>query len=601
MDLRAVLATSPAFAGLSAKALSLIAEAAREQLVRSGEVLFEQGDRSHGLYVIASGRLALTVPGTDGEARRLRELGRGEVVGGVSLLSGEGRTTGVVALRDSLLVVVSKAHFDRISEQHPHDAVEVSRHLVKQMLLSVSARSEPPDARSLNTIALVPGHPGLDMQGIGDALSAALSAYGPSVRIDAERVDGALGAGAARAKFEAEVDSGRVTTWLGGMEARYRTLVYTSDDTDTPWTRRALRQADRVLVVVDGAASHRETPMIKLLRALDLNVPVELLVVHVAGARRRAEPAEWVDLCGACGHQHVMGRDAADFGRVARLLTGHGLGLVLGGGGARGCAHLGLLKAVEELGLEFDVVGGTSMGAYVGALMVTGHNFDSALANVRETFVGNNYLNDYVVPRVALISGKKFLRKLDEVFGDQRIEDLNTTFYCVSTNLSAGEAVVHRQGLLRDWLAASMAVPGIAPPLLWQGDLICDGGVLDSLPIGAMRNLAQADIVACDVSNSERFTVPGADSLDKPVPLRFQRGVDGFPNIARILHRAATVVSADEIAARATTAECYVHMPVAGIGMFDWDNIDDIVEAGYEHALPLLQQFMAKRQRPGAA
>ncbi|MBR9814680.1 cyclic nucleotide-binding domain-containing protein, partial [bacterium] len=345
MDLRAVLATSPAFAGLSAKALSLIAEAAREQLVRSGEVLFEQGDRSHGLYVIASGRLALTVPGTDGEARRLRELGRGEVVGGVSLLSGEGRTTGVVALRDSLLVVVSKAHFDRISEQHPHDAVEVSRHLVKQMLLSVSARSEPPDARSLNTIALVPGHPGLDMQGIGDALSAALSAYGPSVRIDAERVDGALGAGAARAKFEAEVDSGRVTTWLGGMEARYRTLVYTSDDTDTPWTRRALRQADRVLVVVDGAASHRETPMIKLLRALDLNVPVELLVVHVAGARRRAEPAEWVDLCGACGHQQVMGRDAADFGRVARLLTGHGLGLVLGGGGARGCAPLGLLKA----------------------------------------------------------------------------------------------------------------------------------------------------------------------------------------------------------------------------------------------------------------
>lgn len=596
MDLRAVLESSPAFAGLSAKALSLIAEAAREQLVRSGEVLFEKGDLSHGLYVIGSGRLALTVPGKGGRPRRLRELGRGEVVGGVSLLSGEGRTTGVVALRDSVLVVVSKANFDRIAEQHPHDAVEVSRHLVKQMLQSVTARSEPSDARSLNTVALIPGHPGLDLAEIGDALSGALSAYGPSVRIDAERVDGALGPGAARAKFESEVDSGRVIAWLGGMESRYRTLVYTADDTDTPWTRRALRQADRVLVVVDGAASHRETPMIKLLRALHINVPVELLVAHVAGARRRAEPEAWSALCGACGHQHVYGRSTRDFARVARLLTGHALGLVLGGGGARGYAHLGLLKAVEELGITFDVIGGTSMGAYVGGLMVTGHDFDSALENVRETFVGNNYLNDYVVPRVALISGKKFLRRLEAVFGDQRIENLDTTFYCVSTNLSAGETVVHRSGMMRDWLAASMAVPGIAPPLLWQGDLICDGGVMNSLPIDAMRNLARADIVACDVSNSERFTVPGADSLDTPVPLRFQRGVEGFPNIARILHRAATVVSAEEIAARATAAECYVHMPVAGIGMFDWDNIDDIVESGYAHALPILADFVARRR-----
>ena len=596
MNVRAVFENSPAFSGLSKQALSLVADAARTQLVRSGEVLFKQGDRSHGLYVIGSGRLALTVAGSDGSQRRLRELGRGEVVGGVSLLSGEGRTTGVVALRDSVLVVVSKAQFDRISEQHPHDAVEVSRHLVKQMLQSVSARSEPPDARSINTIALVPGHPGLDLDDIGDALSVALSAWGPSVRINAERVDGALGAGAARTKFDSAEASGRVTAWLGGMEGRYRTLVYTSDDTDTPWTRRALRQADRVLVVVDGAASHRETPMIKLLRVLDINVPVELLVAHVAGARRRAEPAEWAALCGASGHQHVLSRESEDFARVARLLTGHGLGLVLGGGGARGYAHLGLLKAVEELGIEFDVVGGTSMGAYVGALMVTGHDFESALGNVRETFVGNNYLNDYVVPRVALISGKKFLRRLEEVFGDQCIEDLDTTFYCVSTNLSAGEVVVHRSGLLRDWLAASMAVPGIAPPLLWQGDLICDGGVMNSLPIDAMRTLGRTDVVACDVSNSERFTVPGADKLNTPVPLRFQRGVDGFPNIARILHRAATVVSADEIAARATAAECYVHMPVAGIGMFDWDNIDDIVEAGYAHALPLLQQFVERRR-----
>ena len=346
------------------------------------------------------------------------------------------------------------------------------------------------------------------------------------------------------------------------------------------------------MVVVDGAASERETPMIKLLRALQLRVPVELLVVHVSGAKRRANPARWAELSDAVGHQHATSGHAPDYARLARLLTGHGLGLVLGGGGARGYAHLGLWKAVEELGIRFDVMGGTSMGAYVGALMATGQTFEAGLDNVRETFVGNKYLNDYVVPRVALISGKKFLRRLEAVFGDTRIENLADTYFCVSTNLSRGEVVVHRDGLLRDWLAASMAVPGIAPPLVWRGDLICDGGVMNSLPTDVMRSLGRSAIVACDVSNTEHFSVPEQEADQRPRPLKFQRGVDHFPNIARILHRAATVVSADEIAARETAADCYVHMPVAGVGMFDWDRLDDIVQAGYEYALPRLQAFI---------
>ena len=127
---------------------------------------------------------------------------------------------------------------------------------------------------------------------------------------------------------------------------------------------------------------------------------------------------------------------------------------------------------------------------------------------------------------------------------------------------------------------------------MWQGELICDGGVLNSLPTDVMRGMGRSAIVACDVSNTEQFSVPEQDEDGRPRPLKFQRGVEHFPNIARILHRAATVVSADEIAARETSADCYVHMPVAGVGMFDWDRLDDIVQAGYDYALPRLQAFV---------
>jgi len=178
------------------------------------------------------------------------------------------------------------------------------------------------------------------------------------------------------------------------------------------------------------------------------------------------------------------------------------------------------------------------------------------------------------------------------VFGDTRIEELHIPYFCVSTNLSQGESVAHRWGTLRDWLAASMAVPGIVPPLVWQGELLCDGGVLNSLPVDKMRELGRGPIMSCDVSNREQFVI-GQQAEDTPEPLRWQRGVERFPGIFRLLHRAATVVSSETISSRETDAECYIHMPVSGIGMFDWDRMDEIIQSAYDYAMPRLDAFLA--------
>ena len=594
MDAQSILANSPAFSGLNSKSLSLLADAAEKRLLRPGHVLFEAGDLAESFHVIGTGRLLLLRP-EHGGLHLLRELARGEVVGGVSMMTGERRLTRVEVLRESVVVTISKPAFERIAVKHPHEAIEIIRFLVGRLVRTLNAGGEASSAQSLATIALVPGHPGMDLTAVANAVAKAMAEQGPTLRLTADRVDRALGEGAADSQLDNAELSERVAAWLSELETQYRYLIYATDGDDSHWSRRCIRQADRVLVVVDGAASARMTPEIQAFQAIRGRASAELCIAHYDAEKTRADPGAWSELCGTESVLHATLDRPETFERLVRLITGRGLGLVLGGGGARGFAHLGLWRALEAQGIECDVLGGASMGAYVAALMAIGMDSQNAAANLRETFVDNNYLNDYVMPRVGLIGGRKFLRRLDQVFGDTRIEELHIPYFCVSTNLSQGESVAHRWGTLRDWLAASMAVPGIVPPLVWQGELLCDGGVLNSLPVDKMRELGRGPIMSCDVSNREQFVI-GQQAEDTPEPLRWQRGVERFPGIFRLLHRAATVVSSETISSRETDAECYIHMPVSGIGMFDWDRMDEIIQSAYDYAMPRLDAFLASEE-----
>ena len=594
MDAQSILASSPAFSGLNSKSLNLLAEAAEKRLLRPGHVLFDAGDHAESFHVIGTGRLLLLRPEADG-FHLLRELARGEVVGGVSMMTGEQRLTRVEVLRESVVVTISKPAFEQIAVKHPHEAIEIIRFLVGRLVRTINAGGEVPSAQSLATIALVPGHPGMDLTTVANAMAKAMAEQGATLRLSAERVDRALGEGAAHSPLDDADRSEQVAAWLSELETQYRYLIYATSGDDSHWSRRCIRQADRVLIVVDGAASARMTPEIQAFQKIRGRASAELCIVHYEAEKNRADPRAWADLCATDSVLHATLDRPESFERLVRLVTGRGLGLVLGGGGARGFAHLGLWKALEAQGIEFDVLGGASMGAYIAALMAIGMDSEAATVNLRETFVDNNYLNDYVVPRVGLIGGRKFLRRLDEVFGDKRVEDLHIPYFCVSTNLSHGESVMHRRGTLRHWLAASMAVPGIVPPVVWKGELLCDGGVLNSLPVDKMRELGRGPVMSCDVSNREQFVI-GQEAEEIPEPLRWQRGVERFPGIVRLLHRAATVVSSETIARRETDAECYIHMPVSGIGMFDWDRMDEIIQSSYDYAMPRLDAFLASEE-----
>ena len=276
--------------------------------------------------------------------------------------------------------------------------------------------------------------------------------------------------------------------------------------------------------------------------------------------------------------------DAGDLSSLARQLTGHGLGVVLGGGGARGFAHIGLLRALDELKLPVDLIGGTSMGGFIAALHAFGYDWRMISEVMRDTFVKRNLLSDYLFPRVALIEGKKLRRHLMAIFGEAQAEQLAKPFFCVTTNLTQGSAMVHSEGPLASWIATTMCIPGVAPPVAYRGDLLADGAVVNSLPTDVMQNLGRGPIIASDVSTEGSIAAPGVEGPDFEAV--FRKDAQGKRvNLIDILFRVSTLTSESGVKARAARADLYLRMPVGGIQTFEWKLLDQIVEKGYRHAL----------------
>jgi NTE family protein len=131
-----------------------------------------------------------------------------------------------------------------------------------------------------------------------------------------------------------------------------------------------------------------------------------------------------------------------------------------------------------------------------------------------------------------------------------------------------------------------MAVPGVVPPIAYQGDLLCDGGVVDNLPTDVMQKLERGSIVACNVSTEGAIRAPGAGLGDPdPEALLRRQGGEAPPRLSEILVRSAMLTSAAAMERSAERADVYVRMPSQEFGMFDWKRMDELVERGYEHAV----------------
>ncbi len=569
-DVTDLLAHNPMFARLDAAAREVLAGELVWLGLPGGRPLFKRGEPADALYLLKSGSLGVFDDRQPEETAELVQLiAAGECVGAASLLGGERRTRTVRALRDSELLRLDRRSFEAVLAHHPHAMLAVARVAIERL----QQRERGADARSLpRTFAILPVDGSVPARTLAMQLGQALETHGSCAVIDGE-----LGAG-------------RSGDWFAEREAQLRFVIYLDASGDPLWRQRCLRQADVLLLPAMAAQAARPWPESALREPRHTGHRARHLVLlhpghHVSpgSARRWRAP-----FSGELHHHHICCN--ADIARLARLVSGHGRGLVLAGGGARGLAHLGMLRALHEAGHVFDAVGGTSIGAIIGAGVASGWELDAMTETFRRAFVQGRPLSDWTLPLVAMTRGRRASLMLRRAFGTLEIEDLPLPYFCVSTSLSGGGMAVHRHGPLWLWLRASSAIPGVLPPVMNQGRVYVDGALVDNLPTDVMAVDGIAHITALDIRADIALLASAEESSTPPLwrlLLQWRQDIRR-PGLVSTLVRAGMVNGETASEHRRTRADLLLSPPLEHIGMLAWKDWQRAIDAGYRHALDQL-------------
>jgi predicted acylesterase/phospholipase RssA len=574
------------FAALDADARAAIESESEWVSLQSGDVLFREGDEGDSLFVLISGRLRVLVSGPDGAGALVAEIGRGETIGEMALLTGDRRSATVMAVRDSRLVRLTRSGFERLVTRSPAAMLRVTQRLVRRLQQTTHA---PRAKATVATIALVPLDPQIDATAWATELASALgTGTCPAPVITRARAEAAIGRSVAGSGDD------QLTAWLDALELEAPRIVYAADSAASPWADCCVRQADVLLLVCAGGAAPAASVADLARRWTRAPATRELLLVHEPPYNPPRYTGAWLDATGARMHYHVRRGVDADVARLARLLTGLGVGLVLGGGGARGFAHIGVIQALGEAAVPIDAIGGTSMGAVLAAQYAAGFDPAAMRALNREHWVKRNPLKDKTLPVVALLAGRRLERMVKDMFGDARIEDLWMPFFCVSADLTRAEMRVHTRGPLGHAVRASMSLPGIAIPVHESGSMLVDGGLMNNVPADLMRGMC-GKVMAVDVSPAKDLVISAPyPSAASGWRLLWGRKASNLPTIGAILMRSVLLGSSRHQSTVARDADLFLHPALEAFGMFEWEALDAVADAGYESAREALASGAAR-------
>jgi NTE family protein len=535
-----------------------------------GTTLFSAGQLADGLYVVVNGALGVYSLRPGGGSQLTGRILAGETVGETDVITGRNRSVTVVALHDTEVARLSVGTFEKLVATHPQTLRHVVN-VVTSRLESLQHGSAQPRVAP-KALVVVPNGSDVDGERFASSLAKCLREMG--------RTEIVL----------SSLANDQTSHWFHRLERANDFVIYVSDAQPTNWTKLCLRRADIALLL-----ARNESPP-RAWRVFEANCdiesagrPVEIVLLS-DGSPCTQISRRWVTLHSSRRHHHVRGQ--ADIARVARLVTGRGVAVVLSGGGARGFAQIGVMRALQAARVPVDAIGATSIGAVIGAGWAAGWSYAEMKERVQRSFVDTNPLGDYTLPFVSLVAGRRVNRLLRAEFADAHIEDLQLPYFCVSANLTNGQAAVHRRGSLWLWLRASIAIPGVLPPLFAQRQVHVDGATINNLPVDIMRDSLDAAVVAVDVGADRTFET-SAEMTEVPQIWRlltWLRRERPRVNILQILLRSGMINSAATTIAQRELADLVLKPPLERIDLLDWRAFDRAIELGYRYASEMLEK-----------
>ncbi|XP_053334234.1 patatin-like phospholipase domain-containing protein 7a isoform X2 [Clarias gariepinus] len=599
--------------------------------VEAGRAVYRQGDKSDSTFIVLSGRLRSVILKEDGKKELTGEYGRGDLIGVVEALTHQNRATTVHAVRDSELAKLPERALSSIKRKFPQVVTRLIHLLGQKILqqvngpltarsLSLHTTSSKWDAgnpvSNLSTVAVLPVSEEVPLTAFTLELQHSLIAIGPTLLLTSDNIKQRLGSAALDSVHEY-----RLSSWLGQQEDIHRIVLYQTDGSLTPWTQRCIRQADCIIIVGLGEQDPAVGELERMLEGSAVRAQKQLVLLHREDGPPPTGTAEWLNMRSwisrhlhlSCPrrvfskrslpklremYQRVFQKPAdrhSDFSRLARVLTGNAIALVLGGGGARGCSQVGVLRALHEAGIPVDLVGGTSIGSMMGALYAEERSYSRMRIRAREwavemTSVFKKIL-DLTYPITSMFSGAAFNSSINAVFKNKQIEDLWIPYFNITTDITASAMRVHTDGSLWRYVRASMSLSGYLPPLCdpKDGHLLMDGGYINNLPADVARSMGAKVVIAIDVGSQDETNLTNyGDALSgwwllwkRLNPLAEKVKV---LNMAEIQTRLAYVCCVRQLESVKNSDYCeYIRPPINRYRTLEFGKFDEIAEVGYQH------------------
>ncbi len=586
---------SSIFKDLDPSARAMLAEQFEAQALPGGAVLMRQGDPADALYLVSVGRFRVAIARDDGTETVVAELGRGDIVGELALITDDPRSATVTAVRDSQVLRLDTRAFTELVTKNPSIQREFTTEVVRRLVRSFREGSP---TSPVVTIAVVPLDAAAGVLDLSVRLHRALDRLaGPAGHVTKELTTSAVG-------DLDDVSGDRLAAWFAEHESGFEVVVYQGQPELGSWTDACIRQADLVLVVAsaDGSPAVRDVERAIAERRRLLKSRVELVLVHPASTEDPRETHRFLEGRDVDRHHHLRVDRDEDVDRVARLVLGRGIGVVFSGGGARGIAGIGVYRALLDAGVPIDATGGTSIGSLIAGSVARGQTPDELATLIRAAVLDSSPF-DVTFPIVSLARGRRVTQSIRDGADELDLEDGWRHIYCVSTNLTTGHAVVHRDG--PGWFAirASFSIPGVFPPIRTpDGDLLVDGGMLDNMPVGVMR--AQHEgiaVIAVDVGKT-RDVVAGALPGDGVVSgwkllrnrLRRKKNRTSAAGLGRILMRLTELGSEQD----ADHGDLYIRPDIDDYSIADFKAFDRLIELGYEAGKRDVAAWLASGDAP---
>lgn len=514
----------------------------------AGGRLSRTGDVRDGLFLIRSGRARLAADGGTKDEKPVAYLGRGDAIGEMSLLTGEPLGYDLVAETDCEFLVLLKADFDAVLQNHPLVAIHLSRTVTKRLATSFHAAKEKPKRPRM--IVLIPALPHeaiilftinlgialveqtrrrvllIDLFPRNGDLARSLNLPPPPVSPESLRDEDLLDLQQLHRQIRPHA-SGLELLSISPALLRDRLLDdlpplmnLLKDHYDftlvlAPLEKNAISpilipEADQVLLVSWDQAPDLTAPVFGAFHDHANGEAPEQMRVHLEDpAAMSAEPADyrvpWRETLHLpfreTGHPYVTGEGSKEallaFDRVARALGRLRVGLAMGSGAAYGYGLIGLLKVFEREGIPIDCVAGTSMGALLGSFFCSGLSpvqVEAVSRTITKRWLYEHIVGDLSFPHSGFLAGRTLHAFLRSVLGEVEFHQMPIPFAAIATDIRSGHEVVIREGRVADAVRASTSLPIIFKPYLHKGRYLVDGGLVNPVPTSTVAQMG-ADIL----------------------------------------------------------------------------------------------------------